>query len=79
MRILVVDDEHTLRESCATVLQYEGHDVTSSGGGQEALELLRRRAFDVVLVDLSRPRISRRASAATFSDLSIDQTGNRYS
>src|SRR5882762_8737616 len=52
VRILVVDDEHTLRESCAAVLRHEGYDVTVSSRGQDALELLKRRAFDVVLVDL---------------------------
>src|SRR5207249_11527133 len=46
IRILVVDDEHTLRESCATVLRQDGYDVTVSSRGQEALELLKRRAFD---------------------------------
>src|SRR5438477_3741482 len=52
VRILVVDDEHTLRESCAAVLRHEGYDVTVGSRGQDALELLKRRAFDVVLVDL---------------------------
>ena len=36
VRILIVDDEHTLRESCASVLRQEGYDVTVSGRGQEA-------------------------------------------
>src|SRR5882672_2571818 len=52
IRTLVVDDEHTLRESCASVLRLEGYDVTASGRGQEALELLKRRPFDIVLTDL---------------------------
>src|SRR6266404_10001124 len=52
VRILVVDDEHTLRESCASVLRLEGYDVTVSGRGQDALELLKRRPFDIVLADL---------------------------
>src|SRR5256885_15241405 len=52
VRILVVDDEHTLRESCAAVLRHEGYDVTVCGRGQEALELLKRRAFDIVIADL---------------------------
>src|SRR6266567_905425 len=52
VRILVVDDEHTLRESCAGVLRHEGYDVTVCSRGQDALDLLKRRAFDVVLVDL---------------------------
>src|SRR2546430_7236241 len=52
IRILVVDDEHTLRESCATVLRHEGYDVTVCSRGQEALDLLKRRGFDIVLADL---------------------------
>ncbi|MEO7521591.1 MAG: sigma-54 dependent transcriptional regulator [Gemmatimonas sp.] len=52
LRVLVVDDDRTLREGCASVLQMDGHAVTSSGRGDEALELVRRRRFDIVLVDL---------------------------
>ncbi len=52
VRILVVDDEHTLRESCAAVLRHESYNVTVCGRGQDALELLKHCAFDVVLVDL---------------------------
>src|SRR5260370_39600457 len=47
IRILIVDDEHTLRESCASVLRQEGYDATVSGRGQEALDLLKRRALAI--------------------------------
>jgi len=52
LRLLVVDDERTLRESCASVLTHEGYNVTSCARGEEALELLKRRPFDIVLIDL---------------------------
>lgn len=52
LRILVVDDDRTLREGCASVLQMDGHNVTSTGRGEEALEMVRRRKFDIILVDL---------------------------
>jgi DNA-binding NtrC family response regulator len=52
VRILVVDAEHAVRENCAAVLRHESYDVTVCGRGQEALELLKRRAFDVLVVDL---------------------------
>src|SRR5438876_12237671 len=51
IRILVVDDEHLLRESCAQVLRHEGYEVTLCGRGQEALDLVKRRDFDILLVD----------------------------
>ncbi|MEO7363243.1 MAG: sigma-54 dependent transcriptional regulator [Gemmatimonadaceae bacterium] len=52
LRLLVVDDDRTLREGCASVLQMDGHNVTATGRGEEALDLVRRRRFDIVLVDL---------------------------
>jgi DNA-binding NtrC family response regulator len=52
IRVLIVDDERTLRESCASVLRGEGYNVTLAGRGEEALDLVRRRQFDLVLVDL---------------------------
>lgn len=52
LRILVVDDDRTLREGCASILQTWGYTVTSTGKGEEALELVRRKRFDIVLVDL---------------------------
>ena len=58
LRILVVDDDRTLREGCASVLQVEGYNVTNIGRGDEALETLRRRRFDIVLCDLYMTPVS---------------------
>ncbi|MGH7663551.1 MAG: sigma-54-dependent transcriptional regulator [Gemmatimonadaceae bacterium] len=52
LRVLIVDDDRTLRDGCASVLQVEGYNVTITGRGDEALEMVRRRRFDIVLVDL---------------------------
>jgi len=51
IRFLIVDDDRTLRESCANLLQLDGYQVTAAGRGQEAMELLRHRRFDIVLLD----------------------------
>ena len=58
IRILVVDDDRTLREGCVSVLQVEGYNVTSCGRGDEAIEMVRRTQFDVVLVDLYMTPVS---------------------
>ncbi len=52
LRILTVDDERSLRESCQMFLESEGYRVETAGRGEDALDLLRRRAFDIVLLDL---------------------------
>jgi DNA-binding NtrC family response regulator len=51
IRILIVEDEETLRESCATVLSDDGYCVTTSGVAREAYTLLRQTVFDILLVD----------------------------
>ena len=52
LRILVVDDDRTLREGCASVLQLDGYNVSFIGRGDEALDAVKRRKFDIILVDL---------------------------
>src|SRR3982750_3578705 len=81
IRILVVDDERTLRESCASVLQMDGYNVTLIGRGEEALETVRRRKFDIILVDLYMSQISGldilRATLQAYKDtIVVVMTGN---
>jgi DNA-binding NtrC family response regulator len=57
LRILVIDDERTLRESCKMFLESEGYRVETAGRGAEALELLRRRPWDIVLIDLNMAEV----------------------
>ena len=58
LQILLVDDDRTLREGCASVLRAEGYNVTVIGRGEEALELVQRRRFDIVFVDLYMTPVS---------------------
>lgn len=58
LKILVVEDEATLRESCVSVLSHEGYDAMSCGRGDDARELLQRRSFDIVLLDVHMPHCS---------------------
>ena len=58
IRFLIVDDDRTLRESCSNLLQLDGYQVSVAGRGQEALELLRHRRFDIVLLDLYMSDVS---------------------
>jgi DNA-binding NtrC family response regulator len=51
-RLLVVDDEPTVVLSLTTFFQQQGFEVEACAGGTEALVLLSRTSFDVVLLDL---------------------------
>jgi FixJ family two-component response regulator len=56
MKILVADDDPTLREELASLLQEEGHGITTAADGGEALQIVDLEAFDVALLDLKMPR-----------------------
>jgi len=54
-RLLVVEDDATLRELAALVLVAEGYEVTTAGDAGQALELLERCAFDLMFSDVLLP------------------------
>lgn len=58
IEVLVIDDEHSLRESCASLLRTEGFTVSVCGRGDDALQLVRNRTFDIVLLDLYMSEVS---------------------
>jgi CheY-like chemotaxis protein len=53
--ILVVDDEPSIRDFLAFILEDEGFRVSTAGNGQEALTLAKQAPPDVVLTDLMMP------------------------
>ncbi|MBI5190910.1 MAG: sigma-54-dependent Fis family transcriptional regulator [Nitrospirae bacterium] len=55
--ILLIDDEETLRESLGRLMTREGYDVTTTGSGEDALELYSATAYDLVISDIILPGI----------------------
>jgi len=53
--ILIVDDESTIRQSLQGVLEDEGYQISLAESGEECLEILRKRAFDLALLDVWLP------------------------
>src|SRR5205809_4669044 len=51
-RVLVVDDERSMRELVAIMLRQAGHDVTVADGGEAAIKALKSDTFDLVITDL---------------------------
>ncbi len=56
-RLLIVDDDLSLREFLTIFLKREGHDVEVAANGSRALEMLQAGQFDLVLTDLRMPRM----------------------
>ncbi|MCP9449946.1 MAG: sigma-54 dependent transcriptional regulator [Nitrospira sp.] len=56
-KILVVDDEESLRDVLSIMLKRTGYTVTSVADGEQALEILNKEIFDLVITDLRMPKI----------------------
>jgi DNA-binding response OmpR family regulator len=56
-RILVVDDEETMRRSLADILRLEGYQVHSLSNGMDAIHSLETDIYDLMLLDLKMPGI----------------------
>jgi two-component system KDP operon response regulator KdpE len=54
-RILIVDDDDSIRRSLATELQAAGYEVLSAGDGKEGEEIALRQRPDLILTDLAMP------------------------
>jgi len=56
-RILVVDDEKSMRDLLSITLAKEGYDVLTAAGGEPAIEALHRESVDAVITDLRMPKV----------------------
>ena len=57
-RILVVDDEEVIRRLLTEVLAEEGYWVTTVSDGQQAIDLLERERFNLIITDMVMPGVS---------------------
>jgi DNA-binding NtrC family response regulator len=81
MRALIVDDDRTLREGCASVLRAEGINVEVAARGEEAIQMINRSRFDIMLVDVYLEPVSgidvlKAVMATAPSTLVVLMTGN---
>ncbi|MCL4560320.1 MAG: response regulator transcription factor [Chloroflexi bacterium] len=53
--ILVIDDEHNLRQTLATILQHNGYQVSTAGTIDDARQYLQAGEYDLVFLDLRLP------------------------
>lgn len=82
-RILVVDDEETIRFSLEVLLQRRGYAVTAAASGGQALACFAQHAFDAALLDLHLPDMNgldlARAIARQYPSVAIIiLTGSSY-
>lgn len=54
-RILVIDDDPSIRRAVRRMLERAGHEVLDAGDGEAGIELFRRQPVDLVLTDMQMP------------------------
>lgn len=57
-KILLVDDDKSIRELAKKILAKEGYEIQTANNGSEAISSLRKSRFDLVITDLSMPIMS---------------------
>jgi two-component system response regulator PilR (NtrC family) len=56
-RVLVVDDEKSMRDLLTITLEKAGYDVMAADGGEAAVDAIRKESFDAIITDLRMPRV----------------------
>ncbi len=56
-KILVIDDERSIRNTIKEILEYEKHQVMLAVDGSEGLELIEQTTFDAILCDIKMPEM----------------------
>ncbi len=57
-KILVVDDEESIREFLEIMLKKEGYEISLAEDGQKAKDLLTKKSFDMIISDLQMPNVT---------------------
>ncbi len=57
-KILIVDDEKSMRDVLAIFFKGEGYDVSVAGNGKEGIEIIKKDIFDLIITDLKMPKAS---------------------
>jgi len=56
-KILIVDDEATIRSALKEVLEYEGFSISEAPDGETALKMVLKESFDLIFCDIKMPKL----------------------
>jgi len=73
-RILLVDDDRTVRETMMRILVIDGHSLEAAAGAEEALQKFKRGKFDLVMLDLEMPGMRGDELALAIREIAPEQT-----
>lgn len=71
-RILIIDDEKSIRRTLREILEYENFKVEEAGDGLEGLTLVQKEKFDIILCDIKMPKMDGMEALDKFMDANVD-------
>ncbi len=63
-KLLIVDDEENIRKLIHKYAEYDGHEVSEAENGMQAVELVRKNDFDLIVMDVMMPELDGFSAAA---------------
>src|SRR5574344_622349 len=55
MKVLIIDDEKSIRNTLKEILEFEGHEISLAADGKEGLDAAAATNFDVIFCDIKMP------------------------
>ena len=77
-RILVVDDEASIRRILETRLKMIGYDIITAADGEEAIASFNKNNPDLIVLDVMMPKIDGSKTNLRRSDYHLDSIGRRF-
>ena len=71
-KILVIDDEKSIRNTLREILEYEKFEVDEAADGKEGLELVNKTKYDVILCDIKMPKMDGIETLEKILDISCE-------
>lgn len=74
MKLLIIDDEKSIRNTLKEILEFEGHDVTLAADGVEGLEKATSDNYDVIFSDIKMPNMDGMELLDKLGELNVDSS-----
>ncbi|MCQ2249702.1 MAG: sigma-54 dependent transcriptional regulator [Bacteroidales bacterium] len=73
-KILIIDDERSIRNTLKDILEYESHEVVLAADGIEGLKILEKDKFDIILCDIKMPQMDGIEVLVRIKEMGIDSS-----
>lgn len=74
MKVLIIDDEKSIRNTLKEILEFEGHDISLAADGVEGLSMATAESFDVIFSDIKMPNMDGMELLDKLSEFNVESS-----